>query len=49
LVDAQRHKITNWEENKDTFVGIGAGSRAVSARAVQVWQSNLSNGDRPRR
>ena len=34
---AQRHKITNWEENKDTFVGIGAGLRAgsVTPDAVQ--------------
>ena len=44
---AQRHKITNWEENKDTFVGIGAGLRAgsVTPEQFKVWQSNLSNGD----
>ena len=44
---AQRHKITNWEENKDTYVGIGAGLRAgsVTPEQFRVWQSNLSNGD----
>lgn len=44
---AARHKVTNWEADQDTFVGIGAGLKAAGVTKEQfaVWQTNLTNGD----
>jgi hypothetical protein len=44
---AARHKVTNWEADEDTYVGIGAGLRAAGVTKEQftVWQANLANGD----
>ena len=44
---AEQHKVTNWEADQDTYVGIGAGLKAAGVTPAQfaVWQTNLSNGD----
>lgn len=44
---AAKHKVTNWEADQDTYVGIGAGLKAAGLNRTDfaVWQSNLSNGD----
>ncbi|MBX3025858.1 putative lipoprotein [bacterium] len=44
---AARHDVTNWEDDQDTYVGIGAGLRVggVTAEQFTVWQTNLAGGD----
>ena len=44
---AERHHVTNWENDQDTYVGIGEGLRAAGVTQDQyaVWQANLAAGD----
>ncbi|MGH7787882.1 MAG: putative lipoprotein [Candidatus Binatia bacterium] len=44
---AKKHGVSNWESDMDTFVGIGAGLKqaGVSPTALEVWKTNLSQGD----
>lgn len=44
---ASKHKVTNWEADQDTYVGIGAGLKAAGVTKEQfaVWQTNLTKGD----
>ncbi len=47
---AQRHGVTNWESDQNTFVGIGAGLKkaGVSPEQFEVWKTNLAKGDAAR-
>ncbi|MDX2167342.1 MAG: putative lipoprotein [Deltaproteobacteria bacterium] len=44
---AQKHGVTDWESDADTFTGIGAGLRRANVPSAQfeVWKQNLTNGD----
>lgn len=44
---ASKHKVSDWESDMDTYVGIGAGLRKANVKPAQfeVWQTNLSGGD----
>ena len=44
---AQEHGITNWEENRATYVGIGQGLRSagISDAGLLAYKRNLSGGD----
>ncbi|HSP98082.1 MAG TPA: putative lipoprotein [Candidatus Dormibacteraeota bacterium] len=44
---AARHNVTNWEDDQDTYVGIGAGLKAANVTQAQftVWQTNLAGSD----
>lgn len=44
---ATRHDVSNWENDNDTYVGIGAGLRAggVTQDQFTVWQTNLAGSD----
>ncbi len=45
---AQKHQITDWEDNRTTFVGIGEGlARAnVKGIALDTFKRNLAGSDR---
>jgi len=44
---AQKHGVSNWEADMDTYVGIGAGLKQAGATQSQleVWKTNLAAGD----
>ncbi len=47
---AKKHGVSDWEADQDTFVGIGAGLKkaGVTPTQLEVWKSNLANGDATR-
>lgn len=44
---AARHRVSDWESDMDSYVGIGAGLRQANVQPAQfeVWKTNLSEGD----
>lgn len=44
---AERHGVSDWESDNDTYVGIGQGLKKAGSTSVQlsVWKTNLSKGD----
>ena len=44
---AEKHGITNWEANKNTYVGIGQGlaKAKVKPDQLEAFKQNLSHGD----
>ena len=44
---AQKHGITNWEADSNTYIGIGRGLKKAGVTTVQleVYKTNLSKGD----
>ena len=44
---AKKHGVSDWESDQDTYVGIGAGLKkgGVTPAQLEVWKTNLSNGD----
>ncbi len=47
---AEKHGISNWEADSNTWVGIGRGLRKAGINATQldVYKTNLSKGDAER-
>ncbi len=44
---AQKHGVTDWENDPDTYTGIGAGLKRASTPPAQfeVWKQNVTGGD----
>jgi hypothetical protein len=44
---AQKHGVTNWEADPNTFVGIGRGLKraGVTPMQLEVYKTNLALGD----
>jgi hypothetical protein len=47
---ATKHGVSDWEADQDTFVGIGTGLKkaGVTPTQLEVWKTNLANGDATR-
>jgi len=44
---ASKHGVSNWEDDLDTYTGIGAGLKKANIPAAQfeVWKQNLAGSD----
>jgi hypothetical protein len=45
---AAKHGVSDWESDDNTYVGIGQGLKRAGATQTQVdvWETNLSHGDK---
>jgi hypothetical protein len=45
---AAKHGVSDWESDSNTYVGIGQGLKraGVTQTQVDVWETNLSHGDK---